>query len=449
MFPFYSLLVILVLSPLPFGSNRPWSWSLLCLLIALVTIGWCISYLRTEKKMKLHFDRIKVSLFLFTGTLLWAFIQTSSFIPDSWGHPLWQLTAQALETDIPAKISLAPEQTITAIMRLLSYGLVFLLAQYYCQKPDNAEKLFNWLAISGFIYASYGLIIFLGDFNKILWFDKWTYQKDVTSTIINRNSYATYAGLSLLCLIPNILRQFKSSATYGLNSNYGKQLFIEAVITRAWLPILMFITIGTALFLSHSRGGFLSTTLAIICLFILLSLSKKLHSRALSYASIALIVIAISVFSISSDRLMERMGQISVEKSERPKVYASTLNGIENNPYLGFGYGTYESSFRLYRTKDIRGNYDKAHNTYLENIFELGIPAASALFLSILLIALKCLKGIWSRQRNWIYPAIGFSSTVLVAAHSVVDFSLQIPAVAATYAAILGAGFSQSFSSKR
>jgi len=48
---------------------------------------------------------------------------------------------------------------------------------------------------------------------------------------------------------------------------------------------------------------------------------------------------------------------------------------------------------------------------------------------------------IWSRQRNWIYPAIGFSSTVLVAAHSVVDFSLQIPALAVTYAAMLAQGF--------
>lgn len=131
-------------------------------------------------------------------------------------------------------------------------------------------------------------------------------------------------------------------------------------------------------------------------------------------------------------------------------MYSATLTGISDNPYLGYGYGygSYESTFRLYRTKEIRGNYNKAHNTYLENIFELGIPAASALFLSIFLIALKCLTGVWSRQRNWIYPAIGFSSTVLVAAHSFVDFSLQIPAVAVTYAAILGAGFAQSFSTK-
>ncbi len=447
--PFYALLTLLVLSPLPFGSNRPWSWSLLSLLIALVTISWCISYFLKEKRMQLHFARIKVPFILFISTLLWAYIQTSTLIPESWGHPLWQMTAQALETEIPARISLAPEQTITASMRLLAYGLVFILAMYYCQKFENAQKLFNWLAVAGFVYAAYGLVIYLGDFNKILWFEKTSYQKDVTSTIINRNSYATYAGLSLLCLIPNILHQFKQSATYGLNSNYGKQLFIEALITRAWLPVFMFFTVGTALFLTHSRGGFLSTTLAIITLFSILSISKKLKSRSLSYAVFAVILMAITLFSISSDKLMERMGQISVEKAERPKVYSATLQGIANNPYLGYGYGSYENSFRLYRTKEIRGNYDKAHNTYLENLFELGIPAASALFLSIFLITLQCLTGIWNRQRNWIYPAIGFSSTVLVAAHAFVDFSLQIPAIAVIYAAILGAGFAQSFNSKQ
>ncbi|MCF6250451.1 MAG: O-antigen ligase family protein [Methylococcaceae bacterium] len=448
MFPFYSLLVVLVLSPLPFGSNRPWSWSMLCIFIALITIYWCISFWGNDKKRVLQFERIKTPFFLFISVLLWGYIQAQSFIPESWGHPFWQLTAQALAAEIPSTISLVPEQTVTAIMRLLSYGLVFILAMYYCQKADCAEKLFNWLAIAGFIYAVYGLIIYFGNFNKILWFDKWAYKNEVSSTFINRNSYATYAGLSLLCLIPNILQQFKSSARYGLNGNYGKQLFIENIIIRSWRQFLMFFTIGTALFLTHSRGGFLSTALAIITLFILLSVSNKLRNRALSYASLAIIVIAVTLFNVSSDKLMERMAGISIAESERPKVYEATINGIASNPYLGFGYGTYESSFRLYRTKEVRGHFDKAHNTYLENIFELGIPAASTLFLSVFMIALKCLTGIWNRQRNWIYPAIGFSSTVLVATHAFVDFSLQIPAIAITYSAILGAGFSQSFSSR-
>ena len=447
--PFYGLLLILVLSPLPFGSNRPWSWSLLSLLIALVVISWCISLVFSKRKMKFHFDNIKLPFFLFLGTLVWAAIQTSSYIPASWGHPLWQITAQMLNLDIPATISLDPEQTVTAIMRLTGYGMIFLLAMYYCQKSENAEKLFKWLAISGFIYASYGLIIYFGGFNKILWFDKWAYEHDVTSTIVNRNSYATYAGLSLLCLMPGLLSQIKSSTRLGLGSNYGKQVFIEKLVTRTWRPVLMMFTIGTALFLSHSRGGFLSTTLAIISLLLILSLSNKLRNRTLNYSAFALVFFAITLFSVSGDRVMERMQDISIEKSGRPKVYQATWNGIKNNPVLGFGYGSYENSFRLYNTKEIGVYYDKAHNTYLENIFELGFPAACALFLSILLIALKCLTGVWNRQRNWIYPAIGFSSSVLVAAHSIVDFSLQIPAVAVTYAAILGAGFAQSFSSRK
>jgi hypothetical protein len=39
---------------------------------------------------------------------------------------------------------------------------------------------------------------------------------------------------------------------------------------------------------------------------------------------------------------------------------------------------------------------------------------------------------------------MGDDATVLVAAHSAVDFSVQIPAVAATYALIMGVAVAQS-----
>ena len=113
------------------------------------------------------------------------------------------------------------------------------------------------------------------------------------------------------------------------------------------------------------------------------------------------------------------------------------------------GYGTFDHSFRLYRDESIDGFYDKAHNTYLENIFELGWLQASALFLSIIWLALICLRGVWVRQKNWLYPALGFAASVLVGVHAFMDFSLQIPAVAYTYALILGAGVAQSFPTRR
>ncbi|MFP6563251.1 MAG: hypothetical protein VCC68_02065, partial [Myxococcota bacterium] len=91
----------------------------------------------------------------------------------------------------------------------------------------------------------------------------------------------------------------------------------------------------------------------------------------------------------------------------------------------------------------------RAHSTYLENALELGIPAAVALFASIGTCAGYCWLGIGRRRRDRIYPAIAVAATALVAAHSTVDFSLQIPAVAVSYAFLLGLGCAQSFSTRR
>lgn len=457
MLPFYSLLIILVLSPLPIGCNRPWSWSLLCLLISLTSIGWCITYWRKQKETITHFNHFKYPLLLFNFTLFWALLQTSTFIPAEWGHPLWKITGNALGREIPPRISLEPEMTITAIMRLMCYGLVFFLSFQCCLKPENTAKLFQWLASAGFIYASYGLIGYLGDFNTTLWVDTEVNKNNVTGTFINRNSYATYAGLVLLCLVPNLRSKFKTSMNFGFEGNFGKQMFFESLVTRAWFSFLMFITIGTSLFLTFSRGGFLSTSLALIVLIILLGIKNKSAAGSgyrsrfcyLNYFSLAIISLCVVLYSVSGGKVMDRLGQTDVDKAERPKVYSVLAESITGNPVLGVGYGTFDNSFRIYRTKDISSNYDKAHNTYLENIFELGIPAALTLILSIVLIATRCFIGIWVRQRNWIYPAIGFSASILVAVHSLVDFSLQIPAVAVTYAAMLGAGFAQSFSSRK
>ena len=93
-------------------------------------------------------------------------------------------------------------------------------------------------------------------------------------------------------------------------------------------------------------------------------------------------------------------------------------------------------------------HYDRAHNTWLENLFELGIPAALALFLSIGGLALTCLRGVRERHRDWAIPATGVAATVLVGVHALLDFSLQIPAVGILYACIMGVACAQSWSSR-
>jgi O-antigen ligase len=88
-----------------------------------------------------------------------------------------------------------------------------------------------------------------------------------------------------------------------------------------------------------------------------------------------------------------------------------------------------------------------AHNTYLEVFQGLGLLFGSMLVTSIVLLVLRCVKGALSRQENEI-ACIAASIAFLVAAHSLVDFSLQIQAIGVTFMAVLGAGVAQSQSSR-
>ena len=89
-----------------------------------------------------------------------------------------------------------------------------------------------------------------------------------------------------------------------------------------------------------------------------------------------------------------------------------------------------------------------AHNDYLEAVLELGLPAALLLAAAIALMIGCCLKGVRVRKRMEEFPALACAASVVVGLHALADFSLQIPAIAASYAALLGLGTTQSWSSQ-
>jgi O-antigen ligase len=383
--------------------------------------------------------------------LCWAWIQTTGHVAVEWLHPLWQTQNELLNFSSGA-ISLNPADTMTSVMRLLSYALVFWLALCYGQDRQKAQSVFYGLMVAGFIYSAYGLIVQLGDFRMVLWHER-SYADSVSSTFINRNHFSTFAGLTLLCSLALLSERMETLTEYNLSSNFGRQRFIEDLITRAWFPLLAFFTISSALILSHSRGGFLSFSLALAAFLILFYINPRTRNKNTLIIFGSLVVLGAVAFFISSDTLLDRFGRLDEESKIRTAVYGLTWNAITSKPWVGFGLGSYEEAFQLYQSMDIGGIeaapliHDYAHNTYLETVFELGFPAALALFYGFLKITWLCFKGFLMRKRDMIYSAIGVSATVLIGVHSLVDFSMQIPAVPYVYALLMGVACAQSFSS--
>ena len=181
MYPLF--LASILLAPIPFGANRPWAWCLYAVLVALFGLVFCVQIVLGKRHAPLILAPVRVSLFLFCIPVIWSLLQASGNVPLNWVHPFWQLAAEQLPNiDVKGHISLAPQDTWTALMRLVSYGVVFLLSLQFNHDRDKAALTFKALAYAGFAYAVYGLIDCLGHFNTILWFDKTAYANNVTST---------------------------------------------------------------------------------------------------------------------------------------------------------------------------------------------------------------------------------------------------------------------------
>jgi O-antigen ligase len=406
------LMLLVVLSPLPLGSNREWAWTLCSAVAALLTLAWVATRgWRREEAARFVHPSIVV---LFLGACAWVLLQSAAWVPAAWKHPLWLQASGVLGVPLSGQISLAGEDGWTALLRLLGYALVFFLA----------FQLARWL---------FGDTVLL---------------PDLRSTFINRNHYATWQGLTLLCAIGLFYLRMSHAHGRPYAMPDDRATSVENWILKAWIPLTVMLLMVTALVLTHSRGGFIATLLATVVLLLLLdsrSQVKRASARALVLSALAVCSLA---FYLTSEVLLDRLERTDITTEERVIVFENVQHGISENPWLGFGYGTFADSFRLYDRIESPVHYDRAHNTWLENLFELGVPAALALFAAIAGLTLTCLKGVRRRHRDWAYPAVGAAASVLVGTHALLDFSLQIPAVAILYACIMGIGCAQAWPSR-
>lgn len=445
------LLVLILLAPLPLGANREWSWSLVALLTGISGLLWFVSGLRRPRDVVGLLPPMVPVLFALVA--IWVVVQAVGWGPAAWHHPLWSMTSEVLDDPLGGSVSLAPEAGWTALMRLLSYSLVFLLAMQLGRQRLVARTAFGWLTLGGLVYAVFGLAVYWGGYHPQWLFGDLALHNDLRGTFINRNHFATWQGLTIVCAIAWFHQHMSREETKPYSVPKDREAQVEEFILKAWKPMIALLLMVTALVLTHSRGGFVATLAGVTILLWLLDRNRanrrKSGRKMLSRVTVATALVVASIaFYLTSEVLLDRINRTDITTEERLAVYANINRAVGDNPVLGFGYGTFADSFRLYDQNETAFHYDRAHNTWLENLFELGVPAAVMLFSAIFALVITCWQGVKRRHRDWVYPAAGVAASVLVGVHAIVDFSLQLPAVAMLYALIMGLACAQSFSSR-
>jgi O-antigen ligase len=448
-----ALVAGLAWAPFYAGSHGETPWAVNAVYFPALAAIYEISLVARGRAHPVALARLAVPAGSFVVAVLWIFLQTSRSVPAQIAHPIWGLAAEGLRSPLAGAISVNPDETAMALMRLVTETSVLWLSLQICRDQARAMILFEAFAAIVAIYAVYGIALTAFYDSKIPFFRTPDAAGAVRSTFVNRNNFATWDGLGLVTVSALLARFYRHHVRHGSEAwSYRMRELLEKSGWRLWTMLGMWLVMFAALLGTGSRGGVVATAAGLGTVALLFSRrQERLVARGIGVLmTVAGAVAMVLLILLFGDALLGRLLSSGVSDSARLATYRITIKAIADAPVLGFGYGAFADTFALYRDQSMSsvGVWEMAHNTYLEVWLGLGLVFGTLLIVAVCSLAWQCLVGGIRRIQNATPAIIGASCSVVVGLHAAVDFSLQVQAVTISYTALLGAGVAQSFSSR-
>lgn len=432
----WAALVLVAWAVLRNGGVSPLIWHLMCL-ITLVLFAVQVA-LDVQHGLP---PPARAALWLalpFFSVLAWLLVQSMAGLPADLAHPFWSV---APEGALPT-ISAHPDAGGPVVLRFTCYAMLFwILLRSAGDAKDGAIAFVQGIALFATALAIYGMVSQATGYNLLLGSDESAFA--LRASLWNRNSFATVAVFGVLANIAAYVHTASGSA--HREGIVALRDFLEGFFSGAWLFAFGALVGLAALAMTLSRGGATAGLVGVVVL--VLALRRGTGKANLSVLAIPVALFAFVALFMTSG-VIDRIDLI--DRDARPDIYRQTIVGTLDRPLLGHGAGAFQDAFRPYAPlSQAKSSWDRAHNSYLENAFEFGLPAAALLFVTLALVGWRFLAGVRTRKRHQETPAFALACFAAAAVHSLVDFSLQIPAIAALFAAILGIGWAQSFPTRQ
>jgi O-antigen ligase len=349
--------------------------------------------------------------------------------------------AEALvgETPSAAPWSLAPYQSLRGLWLWMAIAGFFFLSFRAARTNEGARRLSLGLLLVGAASGFFGIGQFLAELRSASGVASEALR--ASGTFGNPNHFAAFQSMLLLSSLGFFtwLRAKAGTAPRGQRSNEGG---------LAGIAGLGIIVIALSLLLSLSRSG-IASALAGTLVFAALSRSparggRTRHGPFRWLAAIALAIGAVFLW-IGVEPLVGRFTGLAEqwnEEATRIQVWRDSVPAVSDFWMTGSGLSSFRYVTGRYRTFGGRIFYSWAHNDYLQVAIELGLPGiVLVVWLSIAVVrAARRVRRELAQDRTLSALHTGFvSALVVVALHSLADFSLHLPANLALCAALAGA----------
>jgi O-antigen ligase len=439
----YLLFATVAAAPFPFGSRDASTVAFWCILLGIAAVSASVRDLGKPRQALLLGVGFIVACY---GLVLHEQLSDRPWIANP--HPLWAEASELLGVELTPSVSIAKYEPFYSLGPPLAAILALTLGLVVGSDRSRARQLLLMVGWSGAGYAFYGIVSTLLEPTMILWREKQAGIDSVTGTFINPNTAATYFGSCAAIWLLILSERIRERLPEGpLQWELLAQHFPTKARKTVAFAFLAFFVCFMALLMSGSRAGVIVSMLTLVAAFAVyfrrdLAKRSDLALLAAGAAGVGLLSVEFLGGAVS-----QRFDAYGLSGEGRLAGYRSTLHMIAEHPWFGTGLGTFVWSFPSYRSTEVSlfGVWDRAHNTPLELIADLGIPLAVVIGLGWVLILALLIRGATRRRRDRMVPLAALSVALICLLHSMVDFSLQVPGYAIVAFAVVGVGLAQSF----
>ena len=333
----------------------------------------------------------------------------------------------------PARISIAPSETVSALLLLLADAALFACARGLLQHPRPGGA------------PSFG-VIFASALGQVLWAAVGRPERRLRGLFANPDHFAAYLEIGLALAFGVLWAEVVTSRDRGLDVDGS----IRTV--RAPIPPLANSSPRVGSIAARDRTHRISRrnprrrrdTFALLAVALARRRSRR-RRRALIVATALLLGTSLAIGLTGHGRFSRFLltDPRDLGSTTRVAIWKTSVDAWKEFPVVGSGLGTFREAFRRVQPSELRGLLEQAHDDFLQIAVTGGaVGAGLGVVLVLSLLVAMARRGSRQRHREESAPTLGgFGALLSLTLHGLIDFHLSIPIISATLACALGAAW--------
>jgi len=465
----YGLILLLIWTPLAFGSVHAWAFALLEVHVFLLVAAWMGRRLvrRRQRLSASHAPPVRMPLALPLGLFIALLIFQLIPLPPALLQQLSPSTYELYSLTLPGwpdappgpaihhnapgvsrPLSLHPYATRLALSRLLAYAGLFFLLVNTLRTPRHIRAVGLAVVGTAAVMALIGMVQKLSGTSAIYWFRETNYVS-FFGPYINRNHFAGYQSMAILLGLGLLFGQSSETALEPPQTWRQHLLWWCGLLARGRGLLVYALAVMTgALFFTFSRGGVLSFLLGLMLLSVLLLPRSRGEGRWAVW-SITLLAMAGMLLWLGIVPLLVRFEQLAygaeaLSWAGRLPVFQATWEMSRDFPLFGVGYDAFSVIFPRYQAAaQIQLHFPQVHNDFLQLLAETGWVGFSLLVGGVLRLVADIVRRWRARHDPFVQAMVpaGLAALAAMALHALVDFNFHIPANALLFTTVLALTF--------